>query len=230
MKQTPFLPDLKMPLRDVLRGAASIADGAHQALEPAADMLPKSLRAELSAVFQSIRSTGSRLVAAPISQEQIALAGRVAKGIEQDRAAAATCAVVIGHAWHHLGHADDAGARHQLLSETLLAAQLVQLPKGAVTPTVHAAQLVRRALDGCVIGTTPRLFIHLEADEKAEITLTLLAIVVWLLSERGDSLHDEDRLVDLAMALVLATRDDALDAMRDETTLSAYLDRMSDHL
>ncbi|MCR8722767.1 hypothetical protein [Frigidibacter sp. ROC022] len=230
MKPTPFLPDPKMPLRDMFRGAASLADGTHQALEPAARMLPKLLRDELSTAFQSIRSTGKRLVMTPVSLEQIALAGRVVQGLAQDPAAAATCATVIGRAWHHLSHAPDGKTHHHLLSETLLTAQLAQLPKGVATPADHAAQLVRRVLDGGAIGAAPGLFIPLGAEEKAEISLSLLAITVWLLSERCDSLDEEDRLVDLAAALVLATRDDALEAMRGETTLSAYLARASDHL
>lgn len=230
MKQTPFFPDPKMPLRDMLRGAASLADSTHHALEPAARMLPRALRAELSAALRSLRSTGKRLAAAPISLEDITLAGRFVGGATRERSAAGTCAMVIGHAWRHLGHARDLGERQLLLSETLLAAQLSQLPEDAGTPSDHAAQLVRHVLDARVIGTAPGLFTHLHSEEKLDISLSLLAIAVWLLSDRCDNLEDEDRLVDLAMALVLATRDDALRALPDETAISAYLDRSADHL
>ena len=193
-------------------------------------MLPEPLRAGLSAAFRSIRSTGKRLVSAPLSPEQIALAARLVQGGTADRPAAETTAVVIGHAWNHLDHARGPDTYHPLLSETLLANELARLPQGAGTPGENAARLVRAVLGAGVIGTAPGLFTHLDEGEKADITLSLLAIAVWLLSDRCTSLPDEDKLVDLALALVLATRDDAVAAMQDEAQLAAFLTRASDHL
>lgn len=230
MRPAPFFPDPKIPLRDALRGAASFADGTHHALGPATKMLPEPLRAGLSAAFQSIRSTGKRLVSAPLSPAQIALAASLLQGGTRERAAAETTAVVIGHAWTHLDHARGPDTFHPLLSETLLANELARLPPGAGTPGESAAQLVRRVLEAGVIGTAPGLYTHLDTDEKVDVTLSLLAIAVWLLSDRCPGLADEDKLVDLALALVLATRDDALAAMQDEARLAAFLTRASDHL
>ena len=39
-----LLPDLNMPIRDALRGVASLADATEDMLEPAAKLLPEPLR------------------------------------------------------------------------------------------------------------------------------------------------------------------------------------------
>jgi hypothetical protein len=230
MRPAPFFPDPKIPLRDVLRGAASIADGTHHALGPAAKMLPEPLRAGLSAAFRSLRSTGKRLISAPLSMAEIAQAARFVQGASPERAAAETTAVVIGHAWSHLEQALGPDRPHPLLSETLLAQELARLPQGAETPGMAAARLVRAVLGAGVIGAAPGLYTHLSAEEKADTTLALLAIVVWLLSDRCPSLAEEDRLVDLALALLVATRDEALEAVSDEVQLAGFITRASDHL
>lgn len=143
---------------------------------------------------------------------------------------AETTAVVIGHAWNHLDYARSPDTHHSLLSETLLAYTLARLPESSGTPGQNAARLLRAVLEAGVIGTAPGLLTHLDTEEKADITLSLLSIVVWLLSDRGESLSEEDELVDLALALVIATRDDAEKAMIDDAQLAAFLTRASDHL
>lgn len=215
----PILAALRMPLRDALRGAATLAGGAEEALEPAAALLPEPLRAPFRAGLRAVRSAGRGLMTAPIGMAEVAEAAAMLEG----RAAAPeTLATVATYAWAHLR---PAGQGH-LMSETLLAARLAALSIPGRTPAERAAHLVADLAHSPAIARLPGP--RREGGDGVEDALA--AVVVWLLAARGGDMAEEEALLDLAAALVEATRPGAPRAGDDPAALARHLQTLADHL
>lgn len=232
MSQPPpfsFLPDLKMPLRDALRGVASLVDATEEALEPAANLLPHSIRTRFRSALKSIEGAGRRLMTAPVDLEHIQMASDFVGGKATDKAALENCATVIGYAWEHL---QSSGHSHRpLISETVLASRLFRsLSASGRSAADCAAFLIVDIRKSSAIGPMPGVIGSAGAEKRREIDLGLVSIMVWLLSARADNMTEEEKLLDLALALVSAIQVDALGAIEEPEKLAQVLESASTHL
>lgn len=224
-----FLADLQRPLRDALRGMATLADSTEDMLEPAARLLPEPLRSRVTDALASLEQAGKRLLHAPLDTDRIAAAARFLTGDETGAEAAGRCASVMVYAWEHL---DEAGFAHRhLISETIVAERLACTAAAARGAGAEvAAALLADLRISSAIGRMPGLARGITATEEAEVDLALLAIAVWLLSARAETLAQEEKLLHLAMGLVRALQGEAREAFADQRRLAAFLAATSAHL
>ena len=224
-----FFHDLRMPLRDALRGVATLADATEEMLEPTAQLLPSGLRARFREALGSIEQVGKRLIYFPIEMDTIATASRFLLASESGTSAADKCATVFAHAWEHL---NEARVTHRyMISETILAERMRRTRSASSgTGFVFAATVLIDARRSSAIGLLPRLARSFTAEEQAEIDLTLLTIGVWLLSNRAETMANEEKLLELAMALVHALQAEAATVFSDVNSLPRFLADVSAHL
>ena len=76
----------------------------------------------------------------------------------------------------------------------------------------------------------PGLARGIKAGEESRVDLLLGAIAVWLLSGRAATLAEEEKLLDLSLALVRALQHDAQDAFANNTALARFLAGAAAHL
>ncbi|GIX13456.1 MAG: hypothetical protein KatS3mg118_1415 [Paracoccaceae bacterium] len=229
MSRRPRLPSLpvaqalSMPLRDALRGLAGVADLTEELLEP----LRRAVPAPVLDALRALEGRGARLLEAGISEADIGAAAAFLAGPSARRSDAFACARVLAFAWDHLRRREEPSL---LLSEVLTAARLGTIADRTAGPPMRAAQLVLALRDAHVAGRIPGLPVTLDEGEKAAIELRLCGLAVWLLAERGTSLAEEVRLLDLADALVAAESARLRAAMGDPAALAQALHEISDHL
>ena len=60
-----------MPLRDALRGVATLVDATEDVLEPAAQLLPEPLRSRFKHSLDALEAAWKRLISAPTDAQQI---------------------------------------------------------------------------------------------------------------------------------------------------------------
>lgn len=224
-----FLPDLQMPLRDALRGVATLADATEDALEPAAQLLPEPLRSKFQHALASLELAGKRLVHAPIETHQIDAASRFLTAAETDKRAIETCAIVFVYAWEHL---NETSIDHpHMISETIVADCLSHSSKiSDLTGADFAAAVLGDIRKSSAIGLMPGLAQGITGADKIEVDHALLSIAVWLLSRRADSLTEEEKLLDLSMTLIRALQNDPRQAFAEGENLPRFLADTSAHL
>ena len=230
MKRTPpfpFLPDLETPMRDAIRGIANFAEATEDALEPAAQLLPEPLRAAFQGAIRSIETTGRQMIERGLAQEQISSAAGFAIGLGRVSGSAKDFSKVVCFAWEHLQDATN-GPRF-MISETILARKSAQ-QHGKEVGAAFAAGLVEAIRASSAIGRVPGLADGIGAEDRSQIDLVLVAILIWLLATRADALDEEVKLLELAMALVTAIRDDIIAAMDDRAKIADILAASSAHL
>ena len=230
MKRTPpfpFLPDLETPMRDALRGVANFAEATEEALEPAAQLLPEPLRAGFHRAIKSIETTGKYLSHRDIQHRQIETASAFAAGQVEGRAAAGDFAKVVCFAWEHLQHATD--LPRFMISETILVNRCARHSSQG-PGAVHAAGLVRLIRKSSAIGRMPGIADGIGSEDRDQIDLALMTVMVWLLAARADTLNAELTLLELAMALATAIRRDIAAAMDDQARVADILAASSAHL
>ena len=224
-----FLPDLKMPLRDALRGVATLADAAEDKLEPASALLPERLRLRFHTALKSVERAGKRLIVAPIDMGQIEAASRFVNGKDTSREARQACTLVILFAWDHLSEASV--DHHYLISETIIADRLSRAAETSeATGADFAAVLVGDIRRSSAIGRMPGFARRIHSGEETEVDLALLAIATWLLSSRAETLDEEEKLLELSLALVRALHADVPDLFDDGSKLARFLAETSSHL
>jgi hypothetical protein len=225
----PFLPDLEMPLRDAMRGVAIFSEAAEGALEPAARLLPKPLREGFQMAIRSVKLTGKQSIDNQVQQDQILMAAGFATGNTDDVAAAKCFAKVICFAWDHLQ--GRAKAPRHLMSETIVASKTAQAhSNGSASGAAFATDLIGKIRKSPAIGRMPGFIGGIRPDEKNEIDMELVAIMVWLLSARPPSFAEEVPLLYLAAALISALQCDVAAALDDPAKLADILQSTSAHL
>lgn len=222
-----FLPKLAMPLRDALRGVATLADATEDALEPAAQLLPSPVRSRFKHALDTLEAAGKRLINAPTNARQIQNAANFMSGT--DPAALEDCALILVYAWQHLSEAS--GDHKFLISETIVADHLAAVRDTSTGPASHFGAEVLVALrQSSAIGRMPGLTRSIAPKEKDGVDLALVAIAVWLLSTRAQTLEEEEKLLDLSQALVSALHVDLADLFADTDKLAGFLTETSAHL
>ncbi|MBO6638699.1 MAG: hypothetical protein JJ920_07325 [Roseitalea sp.] len=232
MREEPAIPrltPLQLPLRDALRGVATLAEVTEDLLEPAAALLPGAIRDGFRSAVHAIEGAGKRLMTAPITLDSVRTASGVLSQGAGDRDALATSAIVIAYAWEHLR---DAGHEHHLMiSETMLAGHM---GSGAAlvgaTATERAASLVVDIRGSAVIGRPPGVPAMGGDEDRAAIDAGLVTIMVWLLAIRAETMEEEEKLLDLAFALVTAMQHETRTAMADPEKLSGHMTSLAAHL
>lgn len=76
----------------------------------------------------------------------------------------------------------------------------------------------------------PGFIATLSAQSQQEIDLSLLAIIVWLLSDRAATLAEEENLLELSLALVTAIQTDVSAALGNSEKLAQIIESSSEHL
>ena len=224
-----FLPDLQMPLRDALRGAATLADATKEILEPAAKLLPEAMQSRFQHALVSLEKAGKRITHSRIDTDQIRSASRFLIAAETDAGAIRDCATVLVHAWEHLSQSS---VRHRhLISETIVSDRLNRTrAASALSGADFAAAVVTTIRMSSAIGLMPGLARAINADEEIEVDVALLAIAVWLMSTRAGSLDEEEMILDLALALVRALQHEIKNPFGDPAQLARFLSDTAAHL
>lgn len=232
MKKPPRpspLHGLPMPLRDALRGMSGFAEAAEEALAPAASILPEPIRSRFRDALRSLERRGKGLINTAISAEQIVIAGNFISGTARGADAASSCAAVFCFAWDHL--AESRPGQTYLISETLLSAAMQEhAPPPDQPPSLSAAALYDRIRASAAIGNMPGFIATLSTQSQQEIDLSLLAIIVWLLSDRAATLAEEENLLELSLALVTAIQTDVSAALGNSEKLAQIIESSSEHL
>jgi hypothetical protein len=224
-----FLPDLQRPLRDALRGVATLADAAEDALEPASALLPERLRSRFHSALKSIERAGKRLISAPIDAGLMTASAGFMAGADRERGARQACATVFVFAWEHLAEASV--KHHYMISETIVADRFFRVANNSgARGADFAAALMTEIRGSSAIGRIPGLARGIHPDEAGEIDLALLSIATWMLSSRPETLGEEEKLLDLSLALVRALHIEAPDIFDDQARLSGFLAETSAHL
>lgn len=232
MNRRPSLPlprALKMPLRDILRGVTRIADLTEEVLEPATALLPASLQSSFKSALATFESAGASAVTPRIDPVDIVRASAFLHCTDTSRDALETFVNVLAFAWEHAQAGSD--GQRLLLSETVAAASLAMIGKGdAKTAYERAAALFMMLRKSHSASRLPGIPMMPSEDERAYIDQTLLAASVWLLSERADDLVEEERLLELSLALVQALGNEMLEDFVDQALLADQLKRLAEHL
>ena len=224
-----FLPDLRMPLRDALRGVATLADATKDVLEPVAKLLPDGMQARFQHALASLEKAGKRMTHSPVDTAQIRSASRFLIATETDAFAIQACATVLVHAWEHLSQSS---VRHRpLISETIVSDRLNRTrAASALSGADFAVAVVTNIRMSSAIGLLPGLARAINADEEIEVNVALLAIAVWLMSTRAGSMEEEEMILDLALALVRALQNEIRNPFGDPAQLARFLSDTAAHL
>ncbi|MEM9320286.1 MAG: hypothetical protein AAGA70_14980 [Pseudomonadota bacterium] len=225
-----FLSDISMPLRDALRGVASVADVTEDVLAPAAQLLPEPLSSQFRGALGSLESAGKRLIHAPVDHSSVASASQFLTGEDTGRDAMVSAARVVVFAWEHLAEGGDDGP--YLISETIAAERLSHYldAESSGPGAARAARILTDIRNSSAIGRAPGLVKGTTPEGQGKIDLALLAIASWALAKRSATLEEEDVLLDLAMALVRAMRIDTDRTFSDPEYLSGLLTETAAHL
>lgn len=233
MNQRSRLPlprALSMPLRDVLRGVTSVADVTEEILEPAAALLPGPVQATFRSALATVEGAGARAITPVIDHSDIDRASAFLQGSDTSRGALETFVNVLAYVWER-SHSKTTDHPHVLFSETIAAASLVVKGRGEpVSPRVRAAAILMALRQANTASRLPGMPIAPSDDERALIDQTLLSGCVWLLSDRASDFSEEERLLDLALALVQALASDVTAGFADQDLLAEQIQSLADHL
>ncbi len=220
---------LKMPLRDMLRGVTTVADLTEEVLEPATALLPSSVQSSFRSVLATFESAGSGAVTPRIDHTDIAKASAYLHGADSSRDALETFVNVLAFAWEHRQF--KSAGQHLLFSETVAAASLAMIGGGDAKGAYARAAAVLMALRKTnTASRLPGIPMTPSEDERASIDQSLLAACVWLLSERVSDLAEEERLLELSLALVHALADEVPAGFADQELLAEQLQSLAEHL
>ena len=232
MKQHSRLPlprALKMPLRDILRGVTTVADLTEDVLEPATALLPGSVQSSFRSALATFEEAGASAVTPRIGPADIARASSYLHGTDTSREALETFVSVLAFAWARAQAGDV--ERPLLLSETVAAASLAIIGKGdAKTSFERVAALLMALRKTNAASRLPGIPVTPGEEERAHVDRLLLAVSVWLLSERAPGLAEEERLLQLSLALIQALGEEVLEGFADQPQLAEQLQWLAEHL
>lgn len=235
MTQRPKLPlprALKMPLRDILRGVTTVADLTEEALEPATALLPDAVQSTFRSALATVEGAGASAVTPNIDHVDILRASGFLNSTDTSRDALETFVSVLAFAWERAASGD--GDQHLLLSETVAAASLAMIDMGdkraRAIPYERGAALLLALRKANAASRLPGMPMTPNEQQRAYIDRTLLAAFVWLLSERALDLAEEERLLELSLALIQALGSDTAQGFEDQAQLAEQLQNLASHL
>ncbi|NNE88360.1 MAG: hypothetical protein HKN27_09820 [Silicimonas sp.] len=220
-------PSLQQPLRDIMRGVGMFAEITEDTLEPAASLLPGPVRHTFHGVLTSLEAVGSRAVTPPLDVQTIALASRFVS-VGQDSGAQALVHA-LGFAWQKASVLR--AERHFLFSEVIAARALNALEMADdLAPEVRGAMIFNVLVKAHPMGRMPGVEPNLPAEDETQVELFLFAALVWLFTERARTLDEEEKLLDLALALTMAKKEAVAQSFDDLNLLGHALIDLADHV
>jgi len=216
----PHLPttpaDLRLPLRDLLRGARRTLHLPGGALKPALDRLPAPVGAFLQRVSGLMPDLDPD--ARPVARADLDL---VVGGLDggKSRNVSRAFARVLAHAMDRV--LDHSGDDALLVSETLAAITFGDL--AASDRYGAAADLWVALARGHVIAVVPGAAIGTAPEDLARIEAALHSTFLWLLCERAENEGAEDEILALCAAFAAATGAERAVALADPDKLPAML-------
>ena len=221
--------EFEMSLRDAFRGVASFVDATEDALEPAAGFMPFPLRRRIKDALRRIEGHSRRLSVVPISINDIADAAVFVNGSGCGPPSPKSFVAIFGFAWDHLAQINE--QRRGIVSEMLLTRGLsgFKFPDG-LTPFERAAELCLHLRASRAIGMVPGLIGDFNDQDRISNDAAMSAVFVWLLCERAADIAGEERLLDLAEALVYAMLDQSDSTFEARDQLAAMLETASRHI
>ena len=219
----------EMSLRDAFRGVACFVEATEDALEPAASLVPSPLRRRVKDALRSIEGHSKRLSVAPISIHDIAAAAVFVHGSAPEPASPQSFAAIFGFAWDHLSQ--DNNRPRNMVSELLLSSALSGLNlRKDQSDYQRGAELCLHLRNSRAIGAVPGLIGDFAHKGRANDEAALVAIFVWLLCDRALDIPGEERLLDLADALVMAMLDQSGSLADEPDRLAIMLETASQHI
>ena len=230
---TPFsdkvMASFEMSLRDAFRGIASFVEATEDALEPAASLVPHPLRSRVKDTLRRIEDHSKRLAVAPISIDDISNAAAFIAGADDNSVPPEDFSAIFGFAWDHLAQVNE--QRRGIVSEMLVTRGLSGFRfSDGLTPCERAAELCLHLRASRAIGMMPGLIDDFDDQDRISNDAAMSAVFVWLLCERAADIAGEERLLDLAEALVLAMLDKSVSAFEARDQLAAMLETASRHI
>ena len=224
-----LMASFEMSLRDAFRGVASFVEATEDALEPAASLVPPPLRSRVKDTLRRIEGHSKRLAVAPISTDDISNAAAFIAGADENSVPPEDFSAIFGFAWDHLAQINE--QRRGIVSEMLLTRGLsgFRFSRG-LTPCERAAELCLHLRASRAIGMVPGLIDDFDDQDRISNDAAMSAVFVWLLCERTADIAGEERLLDLAEALVLAMLDQSDLTFEARDQLSAMLETASRHI
>ena len=225
----PILPDLSMPLRNALRGVATLADATDELLEPAKRLLPVPVRLRFHRTKLSLEAAGKRLIHAPIDKQKIETASLFLTAADTSTTALQSCATVFVYAVEHLNEAF-VEQRH-MISETIVVQTLKRVTDQSVAKgDAFAAEQVLALCQSSAVSRLPGLKFGTSEQQENEINLFVLSVAGCLLSDRSETVDEEERILDLSLTLIEAMQDEVRVALTDSEGLGRFLSGTSKHL
>ena len=219
----------EMSLRDAFRGVASFVDATEGALEPAAGLVPSPLRRRVKDTLRKIEGHSRQLSVAPISTDDVAAAAAFVNGCDSGSDPPQSFVAIFVFAWDHLSRGNE--RRRSMVSEVLLTVSLSGLHlSSGLSPFQRGAELCVYLRNSNTIGALPGLIGDFSHDRRANEEAALVAIFVWLLCDREDDISGEERLLDLADALVTAMLDKSGLSTDEPERIAAILETASRHV
>lgn len=230
MSTMPELPSMiGQPLRDMLRGVAVFADLTEETLAPAKRLLPDPVRSNFRSVLSSLEDVGARVASPRISHAEIMAASSFVTSPAESDADRDALIKVLAYGWDRSAPA--LTDRRFLFSEVVAARSLIETNSPAdQTGFMRAAILHAKFLRARPISLLPALDMPMRGEDEVKISMIILSFFVWLVSERAASLEDEERLLDLAIALTMAKEDQIAGQLSDTTALSVIIEDLAEHL
>lgn len=225
LRTRPKLTDLGLPLRDLLRGAMVLEAGSRSLLEPATAHLPAPLRGMLGRVGAALRDVEAS--AARAERPSLAEIRRAAGDLSSQPTRPADPAVFGRVLAFGLSSALPAtGAGHLMASETVAAYVFTRQARRAARSDGSGMAAARIAIDldqHHVAGAAPGTNVALGQDDRERARVAIVAVMLWLLAERGEEGADEERLLALAVAVARSMQAELLAAFGDAEALAAAL-------
>ena len=230
---TPFsdkvMASFEMSLRDAFRGVASFVEATEDALEPAASLVPHPLRSRVKDTLRKIEGHSKRLAVAPISTDDISKAAAFIAGVDDNSVPPEDFSAIFGFAWDHLAQVNV--QRRGIVSEMLLTRGLSGFRfSDGLTPYERAAELCLHLRASRAIGMVPGLIHDFDDQDRISKDAAMSAVFVWLLCERAADIAGEERLLDLAEALVQAMLDQSDSTFEARDQLAPMLEIASRHI
>lgn len=220
-------PSLKQPLRDIMRGVGLFAEMTEDTLEPAANLLPSPVRRTFHGVLTSLEAVGNRAVSPSLDAQIIGVASDY---LQFDSADGPKSLVkCLAFAWQKASALRT--ERHFLFSEVVAARALDTLRVAPdLAPHLRSAMIFNSIVKSRPVGRMPGVDPSLSAEDEIQVSLFLFATLVWLSTERANTLDEEDQLLDLALALTMAKRDVVSKGFDDLDKVGHALRDLADHV
>lgn len=217
---------LQAPIRDVLRGVSTAAEITEELLKPATPLLPKPVRSLFTSTLKAVEAAGQAELRQPLDPADIECAVEFLNGTDSSKEHSSTFLRVLVNAWDRSRAINSPSPVH--ISETLASMSIRGSgDSSGASGHARAAEIIVNLRTSHCIGRVPGTPLSLNSEDQRQTDLDLAGIFVWLLAERDQSADDEERLLQLATALVHTLQEEVLEQFGDTAALAEELRRLA---